>query len=127
MRYWGYVFFKEMEVSDVLPPRIYRPKLMVHAAQIGLSFYNRKRDLGKILSRGGAGLPADGRAVSALREYEERLEEARISGHGSYKIPRHVFVLTALLAEMSYSDSVSNTEDSVTDKRQGECHLRLVD
>ncbi len=118
-------------MSDVLTPRIYRPKLMVHAAQIGLSFYNRKRDLGKILSRGGgAGLPADGRAVSALREYEERLEEARISGHGSYKIPRHVFVLTALLAEMSYSDSVSNTvsntEDSVTDKRQGECHLRLV-
>ncbi len=113
-------------MSDVLHPRIYRPKLMVHAAQIGLGFYNRKRDLGKILSRGGGGLPADGRAVSALREYEERLEEARISGHGSYKIPRHVFVLTALLAEMSYSDSVSNTEDSVTDKRQGECHLRLV-
>ncbi len=113
-------------MSDVLTPRIYRPKLMVHAAQIGLNFYNRKRDLGKILSRGGAGLPADGRAVSALREYEERLEEARISGHGSYKIPRHVFVLTALLAEMSYSDSVSDTEDSVTDKRQGECHLRLV-
>ena len=117
-------------MSDTQPPRIYRPKLMVHAAQIGLGFYNRKRDLGKILSRGGGGLPADGRAVSALREYEERLEEARISGHGSYKIPRHVFVLTALLAEMSYSDSVSdtvsNTEDSVTDKRQGECHLRLV-
>ncbi len=118
-------------MSGVLPPRIYRPKLMVHAAQIGLNFYNRKRDLGKILSRGGGGLPADGRAVSALREYEERLEEARISGHGSYKIPRHVFVLTALLAEMSFeeeavADTVSNTEDSVTDKRQGECHLRLV-
>ncbi len=111
-------------MSGIQPPRIYRPKLMVHAAQIGLGFYNRKRDLGKILSRGGAGLPADGRAVSALREYEERLEEARISGHGSYKIPRHVFVLTALLAEMSYS--VADTEDSVTDKRQGECHLRLV-
>ena len=119
-------------MSDIQPPRIYRPKLMVHAAQIGLSFYNRKRDLGKILSRGGSGLPADGRAVSALREYEERLEEARISGHGSYKIPRHVFVLTALLAEMSFeeeavADTVSNTEDSVADKRQGECHLRLVD
>ncbi len=115
-------------MSDVLTPRIYRPKLMVHAAQIGLSFYNRKRDLGKILSRGGgAGLPADGRAVSALREYEERLEEARISGHGSYKIPRHVFVLTALLAEMNFEETVADTEDSVTDKRQGECHLRLVD
>ena len=118
-------------MSDIQPPRIYRPKLMVHAAQIGLGFYNRKRDLGKILSRGGGGgLPADGRAVSALREYEERLEEARISGHGSYKIPRHVFVLTALLAEMSFEEAavaVSNTEDSVTDKRQGECHLRLVD
>ncbi len=113
-------------MSDVLPPRIYRPKLMVHAAQIGLGFYNRKRDLGKILSRGGAGLPADGRAVSALREYEERLEEARISGHGSYKIPRHVFVLTALLAEMNFEETVADTEDSVTDKRQGECHLRLV-
>ncbi len=113
-------------MSDVLHPRIYRPKLMVHAAQIGLGFYNRKRDLGKILSRGGGGLPADGRAVSALREYEERLEEARISGHGSYKIPRHVFVLTALLAEMNFEETVADTEDSVTDKRQGECHLRLV-
>ncbi len=113
-------------MSGISTPRIYRPKLMVHAAQIGLGFYNRKRDLGKILSRGGAGLPADGRAVSALREYEERLEEARISGHGSYKIPRHVFVLTALLAEMSFEAAVADTENSVTDKRQGECHLRLV-
>ncbi len=108
-------------MSDTQPPRIYRPKLMVHAAQIGLGFYNRKRDLGKILSRGGAGLPADGRAVLALREYEERLEEARISGHGSYKIPRHVFVLTALLAEMSFEEA-----DKVADKPEGNSHLRLV-
>ncbi|HBG99039.1 MAG: hypothetical protein JKP98_06720 [Rhodobacteraceae bacterium] len=74
-----------------------RPKLLLDAARHGQSGYRRERDLGRLLR--APRLPAAPRAIAALLAEEDRMEEERRSGAGTYSLRRHVALLIALLAE----------------------------
>lgn len=75
-----------------------RPKLLMRAARIGLSEYNRTRVLKRIAPNAADAAPAH--VLRTLIPVEEALEEARQSGDASYVPSRHVEVLIALLAEL---------------------------
>jgi hypothetical protein len=76
---------------------IFRPRILIKTARIGLQWYRRERDLAKLIN--SANTPSPSRAVERLIETEGTLEEARKSGDVSYNVQRHISVLTALLAE----------------------------
>ncbi|WP_240514019.1 DUF6477 family protein [Paramylibacter kogurei] len=78
---------------------IFRPKLLVRAARIGLQNYVRDKDLKHLLKVNR--LPREGSAKEDLMLRESALEAARISGAASYSLIEHISVLTALLAEMN--------------------------
>lgn len=74
-----------------------RPRLLVRAARIGIEDYQRERDLCRLMK--SSHLPSPERAVSALIDEEEVLEETRRRGDADYSPMRHVEVLIALMAE----------------------------
>lgn len=74
-----------------------RPRLLVQAARLGLSEYNRDKVLRR-LTRGTAATSAKG-TVHSLLAVEANLEDARKRGDASYNVSRHIEVLVALLAE----------------------------
>ncbi|GHA42869.1 hypothetical protein GCM10008927_04250 [Amylibacter ulvae] len=78
---------------------IFRPKILVRAARIGMQKYVRDKDLKRLLKVNR--LPVEGGAKEDLMIRESALEAARISGAASYSIIEHISVLTALLAEMN--------------------------
>ena len=76
-----------------------RPPLLVRAARAGLMDYDRERDLKRILRLAAA--PGPARSVERLLEEEERIDDLRRQGDGSYSFLRHIEVLIALMAEAS--------------------------
>lgn len=75
-----------------------RPRILVKAAQIAARTYIREKQLGRILSR--SKLPSHAGAITLLTDKEAALNQARLNGEASYKIQRHITVLSALLGEM---------------------------
>lgn len=76
---------------------LHRPRLLIRAARLGLSDYNRARDLKRLL-RGQIPNTPNG-TVQVLVETEAALEDIRRAGDARYSIARHVEVLIALMAE----------------------------
>ncbi len=74
-----------------------RPQLLIRAARAGLCDYNRSRDLRRLMK--AATPPSPDRALAALLEAEEQLEETRQSGDAGYNLARHIEVLIAMMAE----------------------------
>lgn len=72
-----------------------RPKLLIRTARIGLAQYRRERDLQRLIK---AEMPPQ-RALPRLLEEEEKIEEVRRKGDGSYSASHHVEVLIALMGE----------------------------
>lgn len=78
--------------------QVTRPRILVKAAQIATQSYIREKQLGRILSR--SKLPSHAGAITLLTEKEATLNEARLNGEASYRIQRHITVLSALLGEL---------------------------
>lgn len=76
---------------------IHRPRLLIKAARLGVSDYNRTRDLKRLTH--SSQMPNPVRAVTSLIAEEARLDDIRRSGDANYRVSRHVEVLIALLAE----------------------------
>lgn len=76
---------------------IFRPRILIKTARIGLQWYRRERDLAKLVHT--VTTPSPDRAVQKLIEMEDTLETARKAGDASYNVQKHISVLTALLAE----------------------------
>lgn len=74
-----------------------RPRMLIRAARFGLTDYRRDRDLARLVK--SARLPAPSQALDALLEEEQRIEQSRQDGTGTYSIARHVDILIALMAE----------------------------
>ena len=85
------------ETSDMLDA-IRRPRILIRAAKIGLEWYQRERDLTKVIH--AMTPPAPERAVKRLVAAERELEEFRVTGQANYDVRRHIAVLTALLGEV---------------------------
>lgn len=76
---------------------LHRPRLLVRAARAGATRYNRSRHLGSLL---GAVPPASQAArLSTLIMREAEIEGVRQSGCATYSVTKHVYILTALMAE----------------------------
>ncbi len=74
-----------------------RPGLLVEAASIGTSQYQRRRDLRRMLR---TAIPPTARAaLETLLPLEAAIDKRRRTGDKNYSIARHVDVLAALLAE----------------------------
>jgi len=76
---------------------LHRPRLLIRAARFGVTDYNRKRDLRRLLK--AAVPPTPGRAIMCLLNEESLLEDKRKTGDASYSITRHVSLLIALMGE----------------------------
>lgn len=76
---------------------IFRPRILIKTARIGLQWYRRDRDLSRLVH--SVSTPTPQIAVERLIEIENGLDTARKSGDASYSVHRHISVLTALLAE----------------------------
>ncbi len=86
-----------MQDIHTMLSKLRRPRLLVSAARHGLSEYDRKRHLGKLLFTDR--LPGVGAAVMRLVEIENRLNDARVGSDAAYNTARHVDVLIALMSE----------------------------
>ncbi|MEL7184218.1 MAG: DUF6477 family protein, partial [Pseudomonadota bacterium] len=74
-----------------------RPELLVTAANHGLTGYERRRDLRRMLR---VAIPATARAaLEKLIPLEADLEKRRKAGAATYSLARHVDILVALMAE----------------------------
>ena len=74
-----------------------RPGLLVKAATLGTSQYQRRRDLRRMLR---AAIPASPKAaLETLLPLEASIERRRLTADRNYSFSRHVDVLVALLAE----------------------------
>ncbi len=76
---------------------LHRPRLLIRAARFGMTDYNRKRDLRRLLKSSVP--PSPGRAIVKLMDEEILLEDKRKTGDASYSITRHVSLLIALMGE----------------------------
>ena len=74
-----------------------RPRLLIRAARHGVTDYNRKRDLKRLIGVDTTAAPDQ--TVSALMDQEAEIEDRRKSGDHRYSPARHVEVLIALMAE----------------------------
>lgn len=74
-----------------------RPGLLVQAARLALSGYNRAQHLRRLT--GLAVLPGPAEAALRLMAVEADLEQARLDRDAAYSPTRHVTVLTALMNE----------------------------
>ncbi len=76
--------------------QLQRPKMLIHAARMGLADYRRERDLRRL---GQMSLPPE-QALPHLLEAEESAEHKRRSGDLGYSPMQHIDLLIALLAEI---------------------------
>lgn len=84
------------EITSLLA-QLNRPRLLVHAARIGLRDYNRDKLLPKLLE---GPLPASSRYIAfRLLAMEAALDDARCSGNAGYSVARHIEVLAAIMCE----------------------------
>lgn len=74
-----------------------RPRILVRAARIGVTDYNRRRSLKRLLP--GETVPSPGLAFDKLLEHEAALDSIRREGGASYSAARHVELLSALIDE----------------------------
>lgn len=74
-----------------------RPRLLMRAARLGVSDYNRDRHLRAIL--GAHKLPRPGDALMQLMAREGAMEEDRAAEAADYTFHEHVKVLIAMLGE----------------------------
>lgn len=74
-----------------------RPRLLIRAARLGITHYNRSRDLRRLVC--GAVTPSPEAALKRLIDEEARLEEVRQSGEAAYSLGRHIEILIAMMAE----------------------------
>ena len=74
-----------------------RPRLLIRAARFGLTDYNRRRDLRRLIA--APDLPGPEEALRRLLREEESLEDARREGAAAYSLMRHIEVLIAMMAE----------------------------
>ncbi len=74
-----------------------RPGLLIRAARLGQSRYDRNRDLRRITR--GEDMPVPERALPRLMDLEAELEYSRRTHDAAYSPARHVETLIALMAE----------------------------
>lgn len=74
-----------------------RPKILVRAARIGSTSYNRRTSLRRLLP--GETPPPPGQAFEVLFEREHQMDIARREGGAAYSAARHVEILSALIHE----------------------------
>jgi len=82
-----------------------RPKLLVHAARIGLKDYNRDRALKRLFQ--DESTPAPGLAFEPLWEHEQAVNQTRQEGGATYSPARHVEVLAALINEARLAHAIN--------------------
>ena len=76
--------------------QLQRPKMLIHAARMGLTDYRRDRDLRRL---GHISLPPE-LAILHLLTAEELAEDKRRRGDLGYSPLQHIDLLIAVLAEM---------------------------
>ena len=76
--------------------QLQRPKMLIHAARMGIADYRRERDLRRL---GHISLPPE-QALPHLLQAEERAEVKRRSGDLGYSPTQHIDLLIAVLAEI---------------------------
>lgn len=74
-----------------------RPRLLVRAARLALSDYNRTRDLARLTGQSPRSRTST--ILSNLIAQEEYMEETRQTGDATYRATKHIEVLVALMAE----------------------------
>ena len=78
---------------------LHRPRLLVEAARHGMTQYQRRRDLRRMLR---IAIPANAEAaLRILVPIEAELEARRTAEGKGYSSARHVDILTALMSEAS--------------------------
>jgi len=80
-----------------LVEQIKRPRLLIHAARIGLEDYRRDSSLRRLLGYGTR--PRTGAVLIRLIELEADLDNRRRVSETGYCLTRHVEVLSAIMAE----------------------------
>lgn len=75
-----------------------RPRLLSRAARIGAQDYRRDLHLPRLLTT-TTNLPRHSEALIKLSEIEVDLNDKRLAGDQDYRLPRHVEVLIAIVAE----------------------------
>ncbi|MCP5072351.1 MAG: hypothetical protein GY947_03545 [Rhodobacteraceae bacterium] len=97
--------FVVTDIPEILE-NLYRPKILLEAAKLGVSGYNRDSDLPGITPNFKS--PGTGSVIKILVQREGQWESARKSGDASYDVSSHIRVMTALLAEARdlYSQAV---------------------
>jgi hypothetical protein len=73
-----------------------RPKMLIHAARMGVTDYRRERDLRRL---GHMSLPPE-LALPHLLQAEEQAEDKRCRGDMGYSPLQHIDLLIAVLAEL---------------------------
>jgi hypothetical protein len=76
--------------------QLQRPKMLVHAARMGLADYRRERDLRRL---GNISLQPE-QALPHLLQEEERIDTKRRRGDVAYSLVQHIDLLIALMAEV---------------------------
>ena len=74
-----------------------RPNLLVQAARFGVDDYKRERHLRRCL--GCETTPSPGQALMSLLDIEKQINYDRETKSGTYDAPRHIDILTAIMAE----------------------------
>lgn len=74
-----------------------RPALLVRAARMGVTDYNRKRDLRRLTRV--AVPPSARKSLPMLMDIEDKLELRRKTGDANYSLTRHVDILIAMMGE----------------------------
>ena len=73
-----------------------RPKMLIHAARMGLADYRRDRDLRRLIHMSGQ----TEHPLQDLLQQERRAEDKRRIGDAAYSLAHHVDLLIALMAEL---------------------------
>lgn len=74
-----------------------RPALLVRAARLGVSEYDRRRDLRRLTR---VAVPSCAKkALPMLMAIEDKLETRRKTGDANYSLTRHVDILIAVMGE----------------------------
>ncbi|MEO1454552.1 MAG: DUF6477 family protein [Pseudomonadota bacterium] len=78
--------------------KLRRPGLLVRAAKLGATEYDRAKELRRLIP--GVSVPNPNKAIELLLDQEQELETIRTLGDASYSVMRHVRVMIALMAEV---------------------------
>lgn len=87
-----------MQTARYILEKLRRPALLVQAAHIGLSEYDRDRSLPRLLP-GAPGPTTAQDTFNRLADQEAQMDEARRCGDAAYSVARHIEYLIALIVE----------------------------